>query len=251
MAMIRLSEGLALHKYRGKTSNVYIIVDSIRQATYMVDCGIPGDVPNLTDFLKQAPPLNRVIITHFHVDHISGWIELRKIFQDAEIWFHEKARPFVMGHERIPFPSLSAFREILIPCMKEYGFIPHPGDLLRGALYGTPFRAGFPEDRVQFYNDSDEPLPGFKAIHTPGHRPDCTSFYHPESGAIITGDTILVMNGEPISNTFLENPDDQNMSIEKIMQLEGLKIIYPGHGICYRLEHEPFLMNMDIFSSMI
>ena len=87
--------------------------------------------------------------------------------------------------------------------MRESGYLPGLGDIFKGGLYGTPFKKGFPEDRVRFFKEGDNVLPGFIAIHTPGHRPDHVAFFDPESGALICGDFLLVINGRIVPNSFL------------------------------------------------
>ena len=221
-----------IHQFMGKASNIYIIEDNRQKAIFLVDCGMPSDKEGLVGALRCLLPLKRVVCTHFHVDHVSGWTYLKAIFKECEIWFHEKARPFVIGDKRIPFPSYDDYNTIIIPCMKESGYFPGPGELFMGGLYGTPFKKGFPLDRAEYFANEQPVLPGFKTIQTPGHRPDSASFFDQESGVLISGDFLMVINGKLISNTFVANKKDQKDSIDKIKRLAGLRFIYPGHGKC-------------------
>ncbi len=227
-----LTAGRTLYQYWGKTSNCYLLADSGSNATYLIDCGMPSDIPSLLKVLKDLPTLKRVVCTHFHVDHISGWVELKKTCRETEIWFHEKARPLVTGRRTIPFPGSRAFKEILIPCIQEYGYRPNLRDAFQGALFGSPFKKGFPENRVRYFDDKATVLPGFTILHTPGHRPDETSFWDPDSGIFISGDFIVVLDGKIFPNTFVSSPDDQQASLEKIKRLEKISFICPGHGQC-------------------
>lgn len=228
----KLSNDLVIHQYQGKASNIYILEDNKQKATFLVDCGMPSDARSLIDTLSSMPPLKYIVCTHFHPDHASGWINLKKVFKDCEIWFHEKAKPFVRGHKRIPFPSLGDFTAILIPCLKESGYFPGIGDLLYGGLYGSPFKKGFPGNMVKFFTNEQPVLPGFKTIHTPGHRPESVSFIDPTSGILISGDFLVVINGKVIINTFVASQKDQEDSKIKIKKINGIKFIYPGHGVC-------------------
>ena len=227
-----LSAGRVLYQFWGKTSNCYLLVDPGRDATYLIDCGMPSDTPSLLKVLRDFPPLKRVVCTHFHVDHISGWIGLKETYQKTEIWFHEKSGPFVSGQKTIPFPGSRALKEILIPCMQTYVYRPSLRDVFRGALYGTPFKKGFPQDRVNYFADETKVLPGFLTLQTPGHRPDETSFWDPDSGVFISGDFIVVLNGKVLLNSFVSSPEDQQASHEKIKQLGISGMLCPGHGIC-------------------
>ena len=227
-----LTENMEIRQYYGRTSNIYLIISRETQETYLVDCGVPSDTRGLLAVLNSLPPLKRVLVTHFHVDHITGWITLKKAYPQAEIWFHQKARPLVDGRERILFPSLSDFLEIIYPCVKAYGFLPGMRDILQGGRYGTPFKAGFPADRVRYFSEYQEVLPGFTTFHTPGHRSDSVSFLHPGSGVFLTGDFLLVMHGLVVVNSYVFCKKAQEKSVNKIKQVKSIQYIYPGHGRC-------------------
>jgi len=229
---LKLSQNRAIHQYWGRASNIYLIEDHKAKETLMIDCGLPSDVKGLIDVLDSMPPIKRVVCTHYHVDHAAGWIQLKEVFRDCDIWLHENARPFVTGHERIPYPSLKDWFTVLIPCMKEYSYFPDLAGLFRGGLYGTPFKKKFPEDRVHFFGNNQQILPGFDTIYTPGHRPDSVSFYEQDSGVFVSGDFLIVLNGVVVKNPFVTSQEDQDSSLSKIKQIKGITHIYPGHGIC-------------------
>lgn len=227
-----------IHQFRGKISNIYIVEDHNAGATFLIDCGMPSDIQTLIEVLKPLPPLKRIVCTHFHVDHVSGWLSLKKYQNDCEILFHEAARPFVLGHKRISFPSLNDYISIFIPCMRDYRYISAWQDIFKCGLYGTPFKKGFPLERVKFFTSQQTVLPNFKTLHTPGHRPESVSFFDPDSGILATGDFLVVIGGKLLSNTYLSNPKDQQNSISKILRLKALRYIWPGHGFC-----KPFSVN--------
>jgi glyoxylase-like metal-dependent hydrolase (beta-lactamase superfamily II) len=227
-----LAENRIIHRFKGSVSNVYILVDNRLEKSFLVDCGMPSDVDALAKALRRMPPLERVVCSHFHVDHVAGWIQLRTIFKSCSIWFHERAQPLLAGLERIPLPAPSDFKKVLIPCMREARYVPSLSDLFSGGLYGTPFRRGFPLDRVKFFGDEQDVLSGFITLHTPGHRPESVSFFDQKSGIIITGDFIIVINGEIADNTFLASPQDQKISLEKIRHMNSIRFVFPGHGVC-------------------
>ena len=227
-----LTDNRIIHQYRGGASNIYIIVDNVQGMSFLVDCGMPSDVRSLAKTLDLMPPLKRVVCTHFHVDHVSGWINLKSIFKNCSIWFHESGKPSVLGLDRVPFPTLMDFKNVLLPCMREVRYFPSLSDLLQGGLYGTPFRKGFPLGRVEFFASDQQVLPGFITLHTPGHRPESASFFDQKSGILISGDCIIVLGGEVTNNMFLWSKKEQKASISKIKQMDELRLIFPGHGVC-------------------
>jgi len=220
-----------IYQFKGRVSNIYILIDKLKDSTYLVDCGLPSDSRHLISLLHSFPPLKAIICTHFHVDHSSGWILLKNQFKNCLIYFHTNAKPFLFGEKRIPFPSFASIKHILLPCMKDYHFFPNIKDLLFGGLYGTPFKKGFPLDRLYFFSDVSSILPGFTTIHTPGHRPDSSSFLHIESGILISGDFIIAIKKKPLFNTYLSSVTNQIKSKEIIIShLSNINYIYPGHG---------------------
>jgi len=228
----KLSQDRIIHQVWGRVSNTYIIEDRVQARTYLVDCGLPSDVADILDHLERMPPLKRVVCTHFHVDHVSGWLRLGKAFNDAEIWFHETGKPYITGNKRIPCPSYRDYVSTFKPCMQEYGYSLRFKDIFNGALYGTPFKQGFPRKGVTYFSTATEALPGFTTLHTPGHRPESVSFFDKDSGILITGDFLIVINDRLITTPYVTDQDAQLESLMRIRQMPGLNMIFPGHGVC-------------------
>ena len=222
----------AIKQFRGKTSNIYIIEDSGEKASFLIDCGMPSDVENLVGALSPELPVKRIVCTHFHVDHVAGWATLKELWKDCSIFFHENALPYVTGEKRIPVPAFSDIQSTLIPCMKEYGYFLNFKDILSGALYGTPFKKGFPSGRTEYFRENSDVIPGFTSIHTPGHRPDSVSFLEPESGVFVSGDFLLVLGGNVLVNKYVSSKKDQDDSLRRIRKMKEIRYLYPGHGIC-------------------
>ena len=173
--ILKLSDNRIIYQYRGKSSNIYIIKEKNLNSTFLVDCGMPSDAKRLSEVLHSLPPLKRIVCTHFHVDHVSGWIKLRKIYRNCKIWLHEAAIPFVLGHKRIPSPTFKDIITVLIPCMREYGYFPTLVDLMETGFYTRPFHKFFCKSRLEFFQNTEPVLPGFETLLTPGHSPDCFS----------------------------------------------------------------------------
>ena len=226
-----LTNDRVLHQYWGAASNIYILECPQHNATFLIDCGMPSDVEPLAKILSKSPPLKAVVATHFHVDHVSGWIKLKTVFENSSLWLNDLAAPFVDGRKRIPLPGIVDYFRILRPCMQEYHYFPRLQEMNNGALYGTPFKGGFPPERIDYFSARQEILPGFTTLPTPGHRPDSVSFLDPDSGILISGDFLLVLNGILTSNSFVESHADQQRSITRIKNTRGIRSIYPGHGV--------------------
>jgi glyoxylase-like metal-dependent hydrolase (beta-lactamase superfamily II) len=229
---IDLGGGRRLLHYRGVTGNTYLVVDVVDNHTHLVDCGMPADLPGLLEALADLPPLERVVCTHFHIDHIGGWFGLKQAFPDSTLWFREPARPWICGHKRLPPPDRRVIRDLFLPVMREYGYRPGWHDIRATRLYGTGFRPGFPLDGVHFFGAGDHLLPGFETVPTPGHRPEHTAFWNAEKQVLICGDFVLRTGDRVITNPFLSSPGDQARSLARVRHLGEIRLLCPGHGKC-------------------
>lgn len=80
----------------------------------------------------------------------------------------------------------------------------------------------------------EETLPGFddwQVIHTPGHSWDSTCFYHPESGSLVTGDTLLgsARQNRVVVPSIYGNTRQMERSLDLLRELT-VTAVYPGHG---------------------
>jgi len=223
---------IKIHKYAGQTSNIYIVDYPSLNRSVLIDCGLPPDIPGLLDYMKNQKigPIEKVVCTHFHVDHCSGWLELIKQPGNFLIYFHSDAIPFVSGKKRMDMPGFSDFKDIMFPVMKENRYVPTVKEMISTYSFGTTFKSRFPMDRVTFFHSDDEVVPDFKTVHTPGHRPESVSFYKQESGILISGDFIIVINGRIVVNTYVYDINKQRESVEKVKKLKNLMTLLPGHG---------------------
>lgn len=221
-----------VRQFKGTNSNIYLISYFEDNKTVVVDCGLPWDTPNLIEFIEKnnIPPVEKVVCTHFHVDHCSGWISLKEKYGSAFIYFHRDAAALLSGFEKMEMPDWSDFTDIMLPVMKENRYMPSIKEAMKTIRYGTTLKSRFPLDRVSFFSSTEEIIPGFQTVHTPGHRPESVSFYDSDSGIFISGDFIIVMGGKIVVNTYVYNQEKQIESVEKVKKFDNLIYLLPGHG---------------------
>ncbi len=115
------------------------------------------DMGRLVANLKQSgiepADVDAVIPTHAHIDHIGGIMAAdgSRNFPNAQIYISQADLEFWTDDKRLGTPaegSALAARKNLIPN----------------------------RDRIVFYKDGQEVLPGVQAMHTPGHTVGHTSF---------------------------------------------------------------------------
>ena len=180
----------------------------------IVDTGL--EAGELIDFLKEHK-LNpvAVVLTHGHVDHVTGVALLRQNFPEIKVHIHKLDAEMLTGAES----NLSA---------------------LSGQTFSTEPADGFIEegDKIEQANIALE------VLHTPGHTPGGISLYSKQDGLIFVGDTLFA--GSVGREDLGGNMAHLIKSIkEKLLTLPDETVVYTGHGpsttIAQEKTHNPFL----------
>lgn len=177
-------------------ANCHIFWDTQTKAAAVIDIG--GDAGRVKDFLiEKGLVLKWILLTHGHVDHIGGAMELKSLI-DAPIAIHTKDEEMLLE----PQKNASA----MFP--------------------GKP--VAFSPDRLLESGDELE-LGDLKIVvhHTPGHTRGGVCF---EIGEYLaTGDTLFQGS---IGRTDLYGGDMQVMrkTLEKIATWPNQWVVLPGHG---------------------
>jgi glyoxylase-like metal-dependent hydrolase (beta-lactamase superfamily II) len=198
--------------------NTYILWDETKECI-VLDPGNSNASENkkLTDFITQNNlTLKRLILTHAHLDHISGnkyifdtYGLLPEVHKD-DLYFIEKqlatANMYGITVEQSPMPNKYI----------------NEGDI------------------VSFGNSS------LKTLHTPGHSPGSISYYNLEDKFIIGGD-VLFYGSIGRTDLPLGHHDTLIKSIkDKLFPLGDDMKVYSGHGIPtsigFERTHNPFLI---------
>lgn len=191
--------------------NCYIIGDEKKKVGAVID---PGDEPEriLEVLNKKKLTCEYILLTHAHVDHISG-IKGVSDATGAKVCIHKDDAWLLKS---APVQALAfGMRPFLPPSIEKYL---EDGDIIQiGTLE-------------------------VKVLHTPGHTKGGVSFL--VENCIFVGDTIFQGS---IGRTDLPggNYDELINSVEsKIFTLPDETIIYPGHGpettVGYEKKYNPF-----------
>ena len=182
-------------------TNCYVLRNNDQASECLIiDTGL--DIRPLLEFLdehKLTP--SAVILTHGHVDHITGVGDLRDRFQKIEVYIHK----------------LDA-------------------ELLTDSVGNLSFMSGrsFSTDEADHLVDEPETIEkaGIKlrVIHTPGHTQGGICLYCEDDGVIFVGDTIFAGS---VGRTDFPGGDMRGL-IEniktKLFVLPDDTVVYPGHG---------------------
>lgn len=152
-------------------SNAYLIDDG---ELTLVDAGFPigSRLRREIDDAGAAPAdIDRVLITHYDLDHVGGLVRLRSTL-DAPVYIGKADLDIITGATAPPF-------------------FHHKGLFHRGlrAIFRLP-------DSLSFHSVSDgDQIGEFVAYHTPGHNPGHTVYVHEPLRAAFLGDLVWETNG--------------------------------------------------------
>ena len=184
--------------------NLYILWDEATHDAVVVDPGMmrAPEREMVTKFIEgQELQVTHILLTHLHVDHITSarWLadktgaDVCGSIQDAQLGME---LPDQVAHFRINVDV-------------------EPLTLDRDLTDGDTIPLG------------DETI---QVLHVPGHSPGGLAFYLPQSGLLVSGDTIF--NGS-VGRTDLWGGDMAqliNSIREKILPLPDETVIASGHG---------------------
>lgn len=174
----------------------------------LVDPG--GDVEKLKSAVNvNKVDIEKVILTHGHLDHVGGTLEIAKHYDV----------PIVGPHLGDKF-----WLDALMQQSQMFGFPP-----------ATPFSP------TQWLEDNDTITVGtltLDVLHCPGHTPGHVALVEHKSNQVIVGDIIFA--GSIGRTDFPQGNHDQLISSikEKLLVLPDDMKIYPGHGPTTTIGHE-------------
>lgn len=195
--------------------------------------------------------VQRVVITHPHVDHY-GLVEVVASRSRAEVYAHRANRYWIEGFNALQSEKRKAN---YLRCLVHLGL---PPELVR-AMTGE-FRAGREYrsyTRVHHLLRGGERLPfrGFElqAFHLPGHTPGCLCLYDPKNRLLFSGDFLLQgVSPNPLLHIPTDEDEERPMSLVNYLhslrrvQKMAVDLALPGHGeliwdpqgtIAQQLEH--------------
>jgi cyclase len=189
-----------------KTSKGPVVIDTPQLPTKAVE---------MRDMVEGVGPIQYLINTEHHVDHIFG-----------NYWF--KGRTTIIHHQGVHERFMTVFPE-LDPF--SYALEALPTDDPGGAALvpdREAYYAGMGTADVVFTGDVTLKVGDrtFHLLHTPGHTPGQVAVYVPEERAVFTGDTVF---SECTTWLMTSNVDLWITAIDRIRALD-IDHVIPGHG---------------------
>lgn len=195
--------------------NCSIVWNKETQKGVVVDPG--GDVDQILDAVQQlGVTIERILLTHGHIDHVGGAADLAEALKVSVIGPHEDDRMLI---ERVEDQA------------RQFGL-----ESVRAVEPDQWLKDG---DTVQIADLS------FDVLHCPGHAPGHVVFFNKALKLLICGDVLFAGS---IGRTDLPGGDHATLIKtikEKVLPLGDDITFLPGHGQASTLGHErrhnPFL----------
>jgi glyoxylase-like metal-dependent hydrolase (beta-lactamase superfamily II) len=189
-------------------TNIYLVRGP--DGDTLVDPGPVGTAPLLLALDRRGDfRLARVVLTHAHPAHAGSAARVAR-GTGVQVFVHADDAPFLDGTREPLLPSgrrgqlMAALGRVVDLCPPVYRLEPLPLD-------GT--------------------LAGLRALPTPGHTPGHVCLWHEEDGVLLSGDALVVENGEPAlpASSLSHDPVRARASLAA---LRGLPVrhLLPGHG---------------------
>jgi hydroxyacylglutathione hydrolase len=175
---------------------VYILGDPVSRKAAVVDPA--WDTKAICDFVeKEGYEIDKILITHYHQDHLGGHMMGHSVEGSAEMLTRVKAKVYVNKHEAEGTKRVAGLSD---------------SDLVKVDA-GDLFKVG----------DID-----VKFLHTPGHTPGSQCFL--AAGNLIAGDTLFINSCGRVDLPG-SDPEAMYYSLNQILKsLDDSTVVYPGHA---------------------
>ncbi len=180
----------------------------------LIDTGMSKSAKSIINTLKSnfpEKPLEAVLLTHAHMDHIAGLETLGQLY-GPEVVCHESEKPYIIKSAKLP------------PREKFFG-------RAMGIFEKLMSHSGYTVDRIVV---DGEVVHGLKVYHLPGHTPGTIALEDMETKALFCGD---IVNSNRKGNVLL--PPKRMFAIDydqalkasiKMLQISKPSVLLPGHG---------------------
>jgi len=161
--------------------NVFAVVGP--RGWTLVDAGLNGSARRIRrwahDHFGSEPP-NAILLTHAHFDHV-GAIDTLLETWDVPVYAHAEELPYATGTLEYPPPDPTVGGGLMARMSALY---PRSSTNLSGRVHALAADGTIPE------------LPGWRAVHTPGHTAGHVSFFRDIDRALLAGDAFCTTKAE-------------------------------------------------------
>lgn len=195
--------------------------------------------------------LERIIITHAHVDHM-GMAARVADASGAQVWVSDLVKDWAVDLPSMQKARWKIITELLTEITNKSDSPLHQGF----AKFFNNYKAYWdpiPPDSVEVFSIGSSLTLGksdWEVIHAPGHCINQTCFYDHKSKDLIAADMLLKIASTPVVDAQIEDPSKRTggltemiRTMEKFNSLE-LSTVYPGH-------YEPIYNGNDLLQKQL
>jgi glyoxylase-like metal-dependent hydrolase (beta-lactamase superfamily II) len=217
-----------LHQIRFPVGHAYLWHDP--DGLTLIDAGLPGSAPLIATAIRQAgyqtEDLRRLVLTHFHPDHIGAAADVAA-WGEVEVMAHHADAPFIRAETPGPPPDLADWERPL------YDQVTSQVTSQVASEPTSEPQAPPPPPRIdRELNDADELAfgDGAVAVAVPGHTPGSVAIHLPRHRVLFTGDAAArTPDGRVIGGVFHVDRAQAAASFRRLAGLETGVACF-GHG---------------------
>ncbi len=206
-----------LHFIRFPVGHAYLWHDP--DGLTLIDAGLPGSAPLIANAIRhsgyQPADLRRLVLTHFHADHIGAAAAVAD-WGDVEVLAHHADAPFIRAAAAGPAPDLADWEQ----------------PIYEQAMSQLPAEPVIPPRIDRELADGDELGFGDGAVAAaaPGHTPGSVAIYLPRHQVVFTGDAVARREGGTVICGVFNV--DRAQAAASFRRLAGLSVAVAcfGHG---------------------
>lgn len=187
-------------------TNCYVL--SVGRACWIVDAGFDPE-PMLDAIDQRGLKLEKVVLTHAHLDHIAGLNTVRRRHPGVPIVIHVDEQEFLTDTR-----------------------------LNLSAAFAEPVVAPEATDLLTHGDTLDLAGVTFEVLHTPGHSPGGITLYQPDHHVAIVGDTLFAGSIGRFDFPTSDGPRLMQSIQEQLLTLPDDTRVLPGHGPETTIAHE-------------
>jgi hydroxyacylglutathione hydrolase len=184
-------------------SNIYLVKTGERFVIF--DSGIPTFYQQTRAAIEELgftiSQLDRIILTHTHLDHSGSAPQFLREAKNAEVWVSQQEGDYLeKGDDTVVYGRLLGQRLEPVPVGRKL----QEGDVIKVGDFA------------------------FQVLHTPGHSIGSLCFFEPRHNLLITGDVVFRQGSFGRVDLPTGNPQQLIASISRLAQLP-VEFLLPGH----------------------